>query len=107
MRLHTRLLFPSPSGSLYDLHNWRRREFEWARDAAGLPEGVTPYTLRHSGISWALAAGIPASDVARFGGTSVTMLERVYAHLLEGSADAARERLDAFNSRQHAAEGGR
>lgn len=57
---------------------------------------MTPYTLRHSGISWALAAGIPPSDVARFGGTSVTMLERVYAHLLESSADAARQRMDSF-----------
>jgi integrase len=62
----------------------------------GAPEGVTPYTLRYSRISWALAAGIPPSDVARFGGTSVTMLERVYAHLFETSADAARQRLDAF-----------
>ena len=60
---------------------------------------MTPYTLRHSGISWALAAGIPPSDVARFGGTSVTMLERVYTHLLESSAEAARQRLDAFSER--------
>lgn len=98
-RLDTRLLFPGPSGTPYDLRNFRRREFEWAREAAGLPEGVTPYTLRHSGVSWALAAGIPPSDVARFGGTSVTMLERVYAHLLESSAEAARLRLDAFGER--------
>jgi hypothetical protein len=38
-------------------------------------------------------------DVARFGGTSVTMIERVYAHLLESSAEAARQRLDAFSAR--------
>jgi integrase len=78
------------------LRNFRRREFTWAVDAAGLPEGTTPYTLRHSGISWALSAGIPASDVARFGGTSVTMLERVYHHLLESSAESARMRMDEF-----------
>jgi hypothetical protein len=29
----------------------------------------------------------------------VTMLETTYAHLLEGSADAARQRLDAFSER--------
>jgi integrase len=85
-------------GAPYDLRS-RRREFDWARDAAGLAEAVTLYTLRYSGISWALAAGIPPSDVARFGGTSVTMLERVYAHLLETSAQAARQRLDAFANR--------
>jgi integrase len=83
----------APSGKPYDLRNFRRREFDPAREAAGLDDAVTPHTRRHSGISWALAAGIPPSDVARFGGTSVTMLERVYAHLLESSADAARQRL--------------
>jgi integrase len=57
------------------------------------------YTLRHSGMSWAFAAGIPASDVARFAGTSVTMLETTYHHLLETSAEAARQRLDAFSQR--------
>ncbi len=56
-----------------------------------------PYTLRHSGISWALHAGIPASDVARFGGTSVTMLETRYHHLLSTSAEAARAKLDVFS----------
>jgi integrase len=91
-------LFPAPSVRLYDACNWRRREFKWAAEAAGF-ENVTPYTLRHSGISWALAAGIPASDVARFAGTSVTMLETTYHHLLETSADAARQRLDVFSER--------
>jgi integrase len=64
---------------------------------------VTPYTLRHSGISWALAAGIPASDVAKYGGTSVTILERVYHHLLVSSAESARVRLDAFAAEQEEA----
>jgi integrase len=82
---------------LYVLGNWRHREFNWARDAAGLPEAATPYSLRHSGISWALAAGIPASDVARFAGTSVTMLETRYHHLLTSSMETARARLDAFS----------
>jgi integrase len=96
VRLDIRLLFPGPSGAFYDLRNFRRREFEWARDAAGLDESVTPYTLRHSGMSWALHAGVPASDVARFGGTSLTMLERVYAHLLSASTEAARAHMDEF-----------
>jgi len=98
-RLDTRLLFPAPEGGVWDACNFRRREFKWARDSAGLAEAVVPYTLRHSGISWALAAGIPPSDVARFAGTSVTMLETTYHHLLETSADAARVRLDAFSER--------
>jgi integrase len=98
-RLDTRLLFPAPSGAPWDPCNFRRRAFKWAREAAALSGAVTPYTLRHSGISWALAAGIPASDVARFAGTSATMLETTYHHLLETSADAARQRLDVFSER--------
>jgi integrase len=82
----------------YEACRWRGREFVWAREAAGLPTDVTPYTLRHSGISWALHSGIPAFDVARFAGTSVTMLETRYHHLLAASADAARVRLDAFTA---------
>jgi len=95
-RVDTRLLFPSPSGGVYRLDNFRPREFAWAVEAAGLPKATTPYTLRHSGLSWALAAGIPAVDVARFGGTSVTMLERVYHDLLVSSAESARSRMDEF-----------
>jgi integrase len=95
-RIDTRLLFPGPRGGSYDLRNFGRRQFNWAVAAAGLPESVTPYTLRHSGISWALASGIPAVDVARYGGTSVTMLERFYHHLLVSSAETARARMDEF-----------
>ena len=106
-RLDTRLLFPSPSGGLYDRRNFGRREFTWAREAAGLDEAVTPYVLRHSGISWALHAGVPASDVARFAGTSLVMLQDTYAHLLSASTENARARMDAFtNEAGEAAEGG-
>jgi integrase len=95
-RIDTRLLFPAPQGGVYRLDNFRPREFTWAVAAAGLPESTTPYSLRHSGLSWALAAGIPAVDVARYGGTSMAMLERVYHHLLVSSAESARARMDEF-----------
>ncbi len=96
-----------PQAACTTVANWGRREFAWAREAAGLDEAVTPYVLRHSGISWALHAGVPASDVARFAGTSLTMLERTYAHLLSASTKNARARMDAFtNEAGEAAEGG-
>jgi integrase len=95
-RVDTRLVFPAPAGGRWALGNFRAREFNWAVGASGLPQSVTPYTLRHSGISWALAAGIPAVDVARFGGTSLGMLERTYHHLLTSSAESARARMDEF-----------
>ena len=71
--------------------------------ATGHPEETTPYTLRHSGLSWALAAGIPAVDVARFGGTSVAMLERTYHYLLVSSTESAQARMDEFMAASEAA----
>jgi integrase len=103
-RIDTRLVFPAPSGGVYRLDNFRPWEFAWAVEAAGLPKATTPYTLRHSGLSWALAARIPAVDVARYGGTSMAMLERTYHHLLVSSAETARARMDEFMAATEAAE---
>jgi integrase len=97
--LRTRLVFPGPRGAHIDLRNWRKREWKPALEAAGLPVSRRPYDLRHSFISWALAAGVPTLDVARFAGTSTRMIDLVYGHLVKGSETAARERLDAFSTR--------
>jgi integrase len=64
-------------------------------DVGGITD-ATPYTLRHSGISWALSAGIPAGDVARFAGTSIRMLEQVYHHLIASSVGTARARMNTL-----------
>ena len=65
-----------------------------------------PYDVRHSFISWALAAGLPTLDVARFAGTSTRMIDGVYGHLVKGSETAARERLDLFTAATHPPTGG-
>jgi integrase len=61
-----------------------------AAEQAKLPPGVCLYTLRHSFITQAITDGLSTLDVARLTGTSVTMIEKHYGHLV---ADAARERL--------------
>jgi integrase len=43
-----------------------------------------PYDLRHSGITWRLNSGVPATEVAAWAGHSVEMLMRVYARCVEG-----------------------
>jgi integrase len=96
--LRTRLVFPGPRGAHIDLRNWRKREWKPALEAAGLSVTRRPYDLRHSFISWALAAGVPTLDVAKFAGTSTRMIDLVYGHLVEGAEAAARQRLDAFAS---------
>lgn len=53
----------------------------WARACAdaGL-DGVTPHTLRHTAITWAMHAGVPLADASGFFGVSIEVLERVYLH---------------------------
>ena len=100
-------VFPGPRGSHIDVRNWRKREWRPGIEAAGLwtppPKGqpVTvpcprPYDLRHSYAAWSLAAGVPAHDLARYMGTSLRMIDLTYGHLVRGSEEAARTRLDAF-----------
>jgi integrase len=108
-RLDTRLVFPGPRGSYIDLRNWRKREWRPTLEASGLwtppPKGQPvlvpcprPYDLRHSYAAWSLAAGIPAHDLARYMGSSLRMIDLTYGHLVRGSEEAARTRLDAFTT---------
>jgi integrase len=106
-RIDTRLVFPGPRGSYIDLRNWRKREWRPALEASGVwtppPKGQPvlvpcsrPYDLRHSYAAWSLAAGIPAHDLSRYMGSSLRMIDLTYGHLVRGSEEAARSRLDAF-----------
>jgi integrase len=97
-RIDTRLVFPGPRGSYIDQRNWRKREWKPALEAAGLPRARRPYDLRHSYAAWSLAAGVPAHDLARYMGTSLRMIDLTYGHLVRGSEEAARTRLDAFTT---------
>ena len=60
--------------------------------------------LRHSYAAWSLAAGIPAHDLARYLGSSLRMIDLTYGHLVRGSEEAARARLDASTIESAAAE---
>jgi integrase len=63
-----------------------------AAAAAKLQKGVCLYTLRHSFITQAITDGMTTLDVGRLCGTSVTMIEKHYGHLV---ATSARARLAA------------
>ena len=60
-----------------------------AADLAGLPAGVTAYTLRHSCASWLVAKGLPTRLVADFLGTSEAMIIKHYGHLAPDYQDQA------------------
>ena len=115
-RIDSPLLFPAEKGGYMRLNNWRRRDWDTAVEAAGLaigkcghPSGAcsceeferstlspSPYVLRHTFASNALAAGVGTFELSRYMGTSVEMLERTYGHLVEGHDDAFRARMDAL-----------
>ena len=60
----------------------------------------SPYALRHTFVTNALAAGVPIFDVARYAGTSVQMIERTYGHLARGSEEHGRSLLAAYAERE-------
>lgn len=104
-RLDSRFLIPARRGGVFDLHNFRRREWAPAIEASGVRTPARIYDLRSTFASNALAAGVSVFELARIMGTSVAMIERVYGTLIEGAgADIAR-RLGAFEqTRDRAAE---
>ncbi|HEX4180977.1 MAG TPA: site-specific integrase [Caulobacteraceae bacterium] len=62
-------------------------------ELANLPEGIVPYTLRHTCATWKMQAGEPAWKVGGFIGTSEAMILRHYGHhsptLLRDTAEVA------------------
>ena len=95
-RLDSPLLFPAAKGGHINLHNWRRDHWNPAVRAAGL-EHRTPYALRHTFASFAIAAGIATFEIARMMGTSIEQIEKTYGHLLPDALDRGRAALEAFD----------
>jgi len=63
------------------------------------PLGRRPYDLRHAAVSLWLNSGVPATEVARRAGHGVAVLLKIYAHCIDGQADAANKRIaDALSS---------
>ena len=64
------------------------------------PLGRCPYDLRHAAVSLWLDSGVPATEVARRAGHGVAVLLKIYAHCIDGQADAANERItDALGTK--------
>ena len=57
------------------------------------PLARPPYDLRHAAVSLWLNSGVPATEVARRAGHSVAVLLKIYAHCIDGQADAANKRI--------------
>jgi integrase len=98
---------PSLRGGHLNLHDWRRDEWNPAVIAAGfsrtdekgkLRSTRTPYSMRHTFASFAIAAGIPTFEIARMMGTSIEQIEKTYGHLLPDALERGRAALEAFDA---------
>lgn len=96
----TGLIFPRPDGrpwTNHDTHNWRKRVWQPACDAAGVGtittevvggktrrsyDGPVPYDLRHSFASLLLAERRNPLEVAEIMGHSPQILLSTYAHVI-------------------------
>ena len=56
-----------------------KNDWEDIREAADMPD-VTPHTLRHTAITWAMQTGANVWHVSRYFGVSLETLEKVYGH---------------------------
>ena len=69
-----------------DGQRWKKsdqtRPFKEALSAAALPGNGSIYALRHTYISFAIEGGVPLTVIAKNCGTSVRMIEKTYAKLL-------------------------
>jgi integrase len=63
------------------------------------PLGRRLYDLRHAAVSLWLNSRVPATEVARRAGHGVAVLLKIYAHCIDGQANAANQRItDALGS---------
>ena len=77
------LVFPSPKGLPLDDHNFNRRAWKTILASCHI-EYRSPYKLRHSAISHALANGAnPIALAEQSGHDKRTMLSTTYAHAID------------------------
>jgi integrase len=92
-------LFRSENGNHIHPSTWWR-VWHKVRSASLSPEDLAgplmrrPYDLRHSGVTWRLNSGVPATEVAAWAGHSVEVLTRVYARCVTGLEDVWISRMD-------------
>ena len=91
-------LFRSENGNPIQQSTWWQ-VWQKVRKASLNPEELAsplmrrPYDLRHAAMSLWPNSGVPATEVARRAGHSVAVLLKIYAHCIDGQADAANKRI--------------
>jgi integrase len=107
LRAHIATFGVSPDGRLFRSENGNPLQpstwwqvWQKVRAASLTPEQLAspllrrPYDLRHSGVTWRLNSGVPATEVATWAGHSVEVLMRIYARCMTGLEDVWISRMD-------------
>ena len=81
-------LLARANGRAWNKETWKK-PIATAVTLAGLPNGATAYTLRHSTITDLVNEGLPLLAVAQISDTSAEMIERHYGHLSRPAAASA------------------
>ena len=87
-KLPAALMFSRAHGRPWNKDAWKH-PIAKAAITAKLPSGVSAYTFRHSVITDLIREGLPALTVAQLSGTSISMIERHYGHLVHDDAERA------------------
>ena len=101
------LLFTTPTGTVLNQNNWRRREWNRARMwAYGVPRDVTFHRLRHTYASLLIDADVhPKALQVRLGHASAAETMDTYGHLYPDTDSGTREAIDtAFRVASNVAE---
>ena len=81
-------IFTRADGTAWSKDSWKH-PIKAAVGAAGLPDGTTAYTLRHSTITDLVRGGLDLLTVASIAGTSVLMIQKHYGQHQPGAATSA------------------
>jgi len=92
------LVFPASNGGPISRMNLRAREFQAVLDKAGLlGRGLTLYSLRHTGITLSLLAGVNIKAVSeKAGHASIGITLDTYSHVIPAMRQEATDRLAAL-----------
>ena len=97
------LVFPASRGGYLRANNVRRRWWDKAVKASGVPEGLTPHELRHTAASLAITAGANIKTLQRMlGHASAALTLDRYGHLFDDDLGMVAESLDKL-ARLHVA----
>jgi integrase len=95
-RLDSPYVFAGPKRGPFDVHNFRRREWNPAVESSGIEKPARLYDLRSTFASNALVT-LTVYELARIMGTSVGMIEAHYGTLLDTAHESLLDRLDAVS----------